>query len=901
MNDLRRRFLLAAVSVAFACCTISSLPAQTPSAPPAFVKLFAGMMQLEGVGKYAEAVALVPQVLAGAEQGLSHDDPRYMNVLYEVGNLYRITSRADDAIAMFKRVLAIEEKALGPDHIGVGQTLVALGVVYSDDGRFADAEAAYKRALAVAEKSGSQEHVAIVLNGLADVYQGQGRYADAIPLAERALAYMSKAVSPDNTELATEMDNLAVYYHHENRDAEAEPLYKRALAIRTKAMRRRGATAVDGLYLGVATEYLATFYRDRGRYADADPLYQQALALKEKLVGPNHGNLVPTLADRALLYRMQSRYADAEALYKRALDISKNIFGLNNPYTIRTLNELTSVYTEQHRYGDALPLVRASIAQKSATTASALPALFGAQTQNLLGADEAFDASLDVVQRAVQSAAGDALNALAVRFSSGTDRLADLVRKDQDLAREANGLDKRLIAAVSAAPAQRDPNAEQSIRDRITANAKERDDLGKLFAREFPDYVALSRPEPLTAKDIEPLLAADEALVVIDLGAKSYVWAITRNAAQWKELAVTADDVSTSVAALRALLNVDSPKPFDAQASFALYQKILAPVEDMLRGKSRLSLVLTGALTSLPPQVLVTRDPAGKELKDVDWLIRTQAVTVLPSIASLKVLRGKSASVVTAKPLIGFADPVFDRDPQALQQNSRIAANVAAARGIRGTVANLAQLKAALPPLPDTATELREVAATVHADPAGIILGAAATESRVKQEKLDQYRIVYFATHGLLAGEVADFAKLNAEPALVLSLPEKPTELDDGLLTASEVAQLSLNADWVVLSACNTAAPDKPGAEALSGLARAFFYAGGRSLLVSNWEVETTSTVALMTGTFAALASDPKLSHGQALQKSMLTMIDDVQHPQWADPKYWAPFVVVGEPAKPAK
>ena len=163
----------------------------------------------------------------------------------------------------------------------------------------------------------------------------------------------------------------------------------------------------------------------------------------------------------------------------------------------------------------------------------------------------------------------------------------------------------------------------------------------------------------------------------------------------------------------------------------------------------------------------------------------------------------------------------------------------------------------------------------MHADPADVILGPDATETRVKQAKLDQYRIVYFATHGLLAGDVADFAKLNAEPALVLTLPEHPTEFDDGLLTASEVAQLKLNADWVVLSACNTASAEKPGAEALSGLARAFFYAGARSLIVSNWEVNSDSAVTLMTSTFAALAADPKLSHAEALRQSMLAMIDN--------------------------
>jgi CHAT domain-containing protein len=227
-------------------------------------------------------------------------------------------------------------------------------------------------------------------------------------------------------------------------------------------------------------------------------------------------------------------------------------------------------------------------------------------------------------------------------------------------------------------------------------------------------------------------------------------------------------------------------------------------------------------------------------------------------------------------------------------------ADVAVARGFRGTVADVAELKTALPPLPETATELKKVSAGVHGDPSDLFIGADATETRVKQEKLDQFRIVYFATHGLLAGEVADFAKLNAEPALVLSLPDHPTEFDDGLLTASEVAQLKLDADWVVLSACNTASAEKPGAEALSGLARAFFYAGARSLVVSNWEVDSDSAVALMTGTFAALAADPKLSHAEALQKSMLAMINNTQRPDWADPKYWAPFVVVGEPAKPA-
>ena len=157
---------------------------------------------------------------------------------------------------------------------------------------------------------------------------------------------------------------------------------------------------------------------------------------------------------------------------------------------------------------------------------------------------------------------------------------------------------------------------------------------------------------------------------------------------------------------------------------------------------------------------------------------------------------------------------------------------------------------------------------------------------------------MYFATHALVAGEVAKFAKVKAEPALVLSIPEKPSEEDDGLLRASDVAMLNMNTDFVVLSACNTAAGDKPGAEALSGLARAFFYAGARSLIVSTCGVDSESTVALMTGLFDALKENPQLTHAEALRQSMLQMIGNPLKPEWTQPKYWAPSSLSESPKR---
>ena len=333
-----------------------------------------------------------------------------------------------------------------------------------------------------------------------------------------------------------------------------------------------------------ALNNLAGLYDMQGRYAEAEPLFKRALAIYEKALGPDHPDVARALNNLALLYDSQDHYAEAEPLYKRSLSIRQKALGPDHPDVALAQNNLAALYSHQGRYADALPLVRTTIANKTAKTWPALPVLLGAKAAKLIAAAEAIDDGLNVVQRASQTAAGEALNALAVRFSAGTDRLAELVRRDQDLAGESANLDKAIIAAVSNEPSKRDAAAEQRIRDRIAAIVKERDDLQTVFTREFPDYAALSNPRPLTVKDIQALLADDEALIVIDLDTKkSYVWAITRRAADWKELAVSAAEVSKSISALRALLNFHSVKPFDTQASFELYQKLLGPVEDVVR------------------------------------------------------------------------------------------------------------------------------------------------------------------------------------------------------------------------------------------------------------------------------------------------------------------------------
>ena len=183
------------------------------------------------------------------------------------------------------------------------------------------------------------------------------------------------------------------------------------------------------------------------------------------------------------------------------------------------------------------------------------------------------------------------------------------------------------------------------------------------------------------------------------------------------------------------------------------------------------------------------------------------------------------------------------------------------------------------------ADELNAVTKNLGVAAADIHLGEDASETTLKRAALADYDIVYFATHGFVAGDV----KGLAEPSLVLSIPRQPTEFDDGLLTSSEVAQLKLNADWVVLSACNTIAGDRPGAE---GAVRARAGASGLALGGRFGGRHPACDIDLRPA-----EGRPEDGRAKALRQAMLAYLNDASSPRSADPAFWAPFALIGEGA----
>jgi len=472
-----------------------------------------------------------------------------------------------------------------------------------------------------------------------------------------------------------------------------------------------------------------------------------------------------------------------------------------------------------------------------------------------------------------------------------------LVRQRQDLLVDQEGVEQRLLGAFSKPQEERNLELETELRAAITRIGKDLERLDAEIGARFPRYAELTSRKPAELAEIQSLLRADEALLAFVPDAEeenTHVFVVRPDALLAYTVPLDEAALKEQVTRLRPPedLSTGNLPPFDTATAYALYQSLLAPAEALLAPARHLLVVPIGALQSLPLHLLVTEAPAahpepkrewGEYYRNMPWLARRYAITTLPSVASLRALRLFAGQEPASEPFTGFGNPILGGGTGGSR-------GLASTTLFRGALADVTEVRS-LVSLPDTEKELRAIAKNLKADETrALYLQERATETMVKSATLNNSRVLAFATHGLLAGEL----KGAAEPSLVMTPPETATVLDDGLLTASEIAQLSFNADWAVLSACNTAAADDdtPGAEGLSGLAKAFFYAGARTLLVSHWPVHSQSATLLTTQAFRIQAAQPDIGRAEAFRQSMMRLANKKYREH---PFFWAPFVVVGE------
>lgn len=523
----------------------------------------------------------------------------------------------------------------------------------------------------------------------------------------------------------------------------------------------------------------------------------------------------------------------------------------------------------------AEPVLRAQIAAADAAVAG-LPGGGGALqrgTLRAMGRLAGAGAAFALAQRRLEGSAARAVSQVGARLAAGNDAVARVMR-----ARDALG--ERLDALLRDTAAT--PDAIAALSEAVQANRAELEALR-------PDYAALFDPAPLSPEEIDALLPRGAAFVMISsTEAATYVFAVRDGTLGWWRAPIGRAALEADVAQLRAALDPLGPdrgaqsllgagraaRDFDRARAHRLHQALFAPLDDMLAGAD-LHVVADGPLAALPLSVLVVSAPSGDDadpdaLRATDWFFRHHAVTMHAAPTGLRLAALHRKRPRAPQAFAGFGDPVFA---------PRDAPGAAFAR---------------LAPLPGTRTEIDRLAALFKAPRDAVRLGPDASKDAVLAADLGEARVLAFATHGLLAGQIAGLD----EPGLVFSAapgrnPEDPAA---SYLAASEAAMLDLNADWVLLSACDTAGPDgQPDSQGLSGLARAFLFAGARSVLVSHWPVRDDAAMLLTTTALHWQAANPKAPRARAMQAAMLKVMNHRATPALAHPSAWAPFVLLGD------
>jgi CHAT domain-containing protein len=467
---------------------------------------------------------------------------------------------------------------------------------------------------------------------------------------------------------------------------------------------------------------------------------------------------------------------------------------------------------------------------------------------------------------------------LAGRVASATPATAALVQDLQDHIRQRQVLDGQRSYAAAAQEA----NETKRIAELIVLNDAKIAGLTSEIDRVFPDYRALTRPTPVKLADyISNLHPGEILLAPVPVDDGTLAVSVTRDGLVWQRTPYSYSRIAELTSRIRISIDAaarreGAPTNFDESAAAQLYQAIIPPtVAPSFKAHPHLLFFASGNLAKVPPALLIEKQlQKTARPSETAWLVRTHDTLIVPTLSIRKTAMLPQARVAR---FLGVGAPSLGDVQSSTSRGLPFRSGSVDASALRR-----------LPSLPNAELELREIGSELGGKQQDILTGREADEANIKSMPLDQYSVIAFATHGLMSG---DFAGLT-EPALVLSPPSHPSPENDGMLTTSEIAALHLNADWVILSACNSAGSAGSGNPAYSGLASAFVKAGARSLLVSHWPIRDDAAKLLTVTTVRNARTSP--SRAVALQQAMLTLLEDKSIPQAGHPAIWASFVLIG-------
>ncbi|MBJ7500087.1 MAG: CHAT domain-containing protein [Sphingopyxis sp.] len=811
-----------------------------------------------------------------------------------------------------------------------------LGEVLAGQRRRPEASAAMQKAIEYGAAALGDEDPFVLeeYNGFALNLEEMDDLAGAETIYRRNLDVILRTKGRGSLESARTLALLSTNLDRQEKDLEAEVRLRQAIHIRERHLGSGNPDTLRSLgnLVGLLTR--------NGKYDDARVLQARVIRLRSALPERNLEESIADLGRMGKILEKQGKPDEAIGYQRRALTLATDTLDPGHPYVRIASMELAKSSARQNpASAEYVALMRGAVARAraertrvlsardvSGATASeraiaaavsddgwsdasgarvfALALTLYANHATVVRSEEAKlrSESFRIAQDAASSASTRALTGIVAREALGDTPLARLVRRQQDLASEIRDLNHTLGAAMIGAP-----DTAQNLKERIGTLGGELGEIETRLRRSYPDYARLAVPQTLSEDEVRRRLRPGEALLLVTEGELyDFTFVVTKEGANWHAVPRLQSFLRGTIEAFRCEVDpqtcsgIWTASPlFERRYAWDLYRFLVQPHESLLKDVKTLYVTTSGALADLPFAAFITAEPEGPDtetaLDATPWLGDRFAVVNLPSVESLRI--GKRRPVKrNALPFIGYGAPVLAKagDKRA------VTTGLSPRAGEAGPALADPDRLRALRSLPGTEVELNAMARVLDAGTGAIHLGKDATEAAVRTNgRLRDARIVAFATHGILPGEIEGFA----EPGLIFTPPGRATPADDGILTAAEAAGLDLSADWVILSACNTGTTEGPGGgDALSALARSFLYAGADALLASRWRVGDKVTAALTVETLVNAKRNPKTGKAAAFQSAMRAIRtgkredgSEVEgwNSDWAHPAAWAPFILI--------
>jgi CHAT domain-containing protein/tetratricopeptide (TPR) repeat protein len=805
----------------------------------------------------AELKPLANQAVVDSEQGFLVSAIESFERIIEIlpaGELQEFRARTLDNLGASQRIFGSFDEALRShsaalgihrergDAIGEAYSLRGIGQAYYALGEFELATDYLERALTILEQANDGAGQLTALMYLGRIAYLVGDYDGALERHRLALSYTSSELDVAYVRGLLARDYWAVGDHSEAR--------------RVAELARATADALDERrLLGDALLALGRAETGLGNPIGAEAHLQQALSIYAALdLDGEQADVLNALARTA---QASGELADAIRYGEASLEQIERLRGRVADPELRAFHAAL----RREYYHTQIDLLMTSHGASGSETLLREAFAVSERARSRMLVDLLTEAAIDLRQ--------DMEPALLDRRRKLFERLAEARYRRDRLLDPASGSGPE--APIAATVGEMAATVGEMAAIETELNLIETD-----LRRGNPRYAGLSAPELLSADDVQQRLDPDTMLLQYSLGeARSYVWVVTRESIDAIELADRETIEGAARAAFESLRDFRSEAPARRQAAVELErlaELVLVPIAARL-DRERLVVVADGALLYVPFGVL----PAAPAT-DRARLIEQHEVVAVPSMSSLATLLDRASETSADRTLAVFADPVLEAvDPRldvgALPSVGSADGSIAANRG------------PTLGRLPATGPEAAAIASLVPEDQRFIATGFAASRDAVLGADLSRYRLLHFATHGLVD------ARYPALSALVLSQFDESGRPRDGFLRLHDIYNLKLDADVVVLSACDTALGRSIRGEGLIGLAQGFMYAGARSLVASLWQVPDRATGELMARFYRHIFVDAA-TPGAALRRAQISMASERR---WRDPYFWGAFVLVGD------